>query len=197
MKNLKILFTILLISNHLFSQETEDKTVESLTSKGSVLLEINTGLGGAHLSDTGIRFSSQGDLKYWNFGFEGGYFIIDNLSIKAGLGYGHIDSDISTTTFSYKVGAKYYLLGKVPISINYSGASVKREWDVLLQSNDPIVGDYDTTQNPKLIDFSLGYAFFLGKKIAIEPGLNYALSLDKEVVENNIFRVNIGCVLFL
>ncbi|MGB1308791.1 MAG: autotransporter outer membrane beta-barrel domain-containing protein [Oceanihabitans sp.] len=157
----------------------DEETTGGQTDKGSWLIEANTGFGGAHSADTGIRYRSQGDFSSWNFGLEGGYFVMDNLAVKAGLGYGGADNGVSdTNTFSYKVGAKYYVIGMIPVGIDYTGSSTK-----------------GASQDPSYLGVQAGYAWFLGQNVSIEPGLRYNHSLNDKFTEDGLFEVNIGFAL--
>lgn len=97
---------------------------------------------------------------------------MDDLAIKAGLGYSDLDF---TSIFSYKVGAKYYIISKTPFQIDINGASIK-----------------DSSENPLWLGLQGGYAFFLGENVSIEPGLRYSVSLNKQVTDKGLFEARIG-----
>jgi hypothetical protein len=83
------------------------------------------------------------------------------------------------TILSYKVGAKYYLLDRIPFQIDVSGINVS---------------NYNFE-----LGFQGGYAFFLGEKknISIEPGLRYSLPLQSNPgTINNMFQANVGFSIF-
>ena len=177
----KVLFIALALVglNFANAQEEAKESNGSALSKGSWLVEANTGFGGAHTADTSIRFSSQGDVSSFNLGLEGGYFIMDDLALKAGLGYGSINTDVfDTNTFSYKIGAKYYVASKFPVSVDYTGSSTK-----------------DAVENPSYLGFGAGYAWFVADNISIEPGLRYNLSLNEDFTDEGLLRINIGFAL--
>ncbi|GAA3507983.1 hypothetical protein GCM10022393_17630 [Aquimarina addita] len=160
------------------AQDTEQ------TATGKWLIEANTGFGAAHTANTGFRYyaiSDDGGSGY-NLGLEGGYFVMDNLALKVGLGYGsnkqNSDAD-SFSTFSYKIGAKYYVTGKIPLQVDYSGLSVK-----------------DADDNPSFLGLQAGYAIFLGDVVSIEPGVRYNLTLDDEIAQS-VFQLNIGFAVHL
>jgi opacity protein-like surface antigen len=172
-------FAIALVSLFVFafSSYAQDG---SQTAKGSWLVEANTGFGGgdtgfAHTANTGFGLTSFGDTTIWSIGGEAGYFIEDNLAIKAGLGYS--DFDI-TSAFSYKLGAKYYVINIIPIQVDVTGASFK-----------------DVDENPLWLGLQGGYAIFVSDQISIEPGLRYNLSLNKDFTDEGIFEFRIGFAL--
>lgn len=73
------------------------------------------------------------------------------LAIKPGLAYGESNVDtgiveLNSSAFTYKIGAKYYIIGVIPIQADYSGASIKNIDD-----------------NPSYIGFQGGYAWFSGE----------------------------------
>ncbi|EZH75539.1 hypothetical protein ATO12_01790 [Aquimarina atlantica] len=153
------------------------------TTKGKWLIEANTNFGAASASNTSIQFTSFSDNggSTFNIGAEVGYFIMDDLSLKAGLGYGSVDKggdSESFDSFSYKIGAKYYIIGVIPVQIDYNGAST------------------DLNQDPSYFGVQGGYAFFLGDKVSIEPGLRYNFSLDDRF-HKDAFQLNIGFVIHL
>jgi len=153
------------------------------TTKGKWLIEANTNFGAAHTANTGIQFTTFSDDagSRFNVGLEGGYFLMDNLAVKVGLGYGtvKVNSDADAVDrFSYKIGAKYYIIGSIPVQIDYSGVST------------------DADEDPSFFGIQGGYAIFLGDNVSIEPGLRYNLSLNDDFF-TDAFQVNIGFAIHL
>lgn len=154
-------------------------SAQEQTKKGKYLIEGNTSFGGNGLGNTGFALSSEDGTTSWNIGAEGGYFVMDNLAVKAGLGYGDTGADYGGSTFSYKVGAKYYVINKIPFEVSYTGASVK-----------------DADENPSYLGIQGGYAWFIGNNISIEPGLRYNLTLnDNYGTGKDVLQFNIGFAL--
>jgi len=149
------------------------------TSKGKFLIEANT--GNAMLGTTGIYFSSQDGASNFNIGLDGGYFVMDKLAVKAGLGYGGSEpkEGDGVSSFSYRLGAKYYAMSKIPFTLDLTGAS----GDAVENFN----GD-----TPLWLGVGAGYAFFLGENVSIEPGLRYNHSLNEDYTDKGIFQVNVG-----
>lgn len=145
------------------------------TAKGKWLIEANTGFGDQFLGNTGFGLRSEDGDTSWSIGAEGGYFVMDDLAIKAGLGYTDMGGDVSA--FAYKVGAKYYIISQIPVQVDYSGVSVK-----------------DADENPSYLGLQAGYAIFLGQNVSIEPGLRYNLSMNNDFYED-VFQVRIGFAL--
>nr|WP_315152768.1 hypothetical protein [uncultured Flavobacterium sp.] len=144
------------------------------TKKGKWLIEANTAFGAPMSGNTSFQLASADGETQWNLGAEGGYFVADNLAVKAGLGYG----DLGTNIFSYKLGAKYYLLNKFPLEASFTGASIE-----------------DAPENPLYLGLQGGYAWFLGPNVSIEPGLRYNISLNDDYSKEGIFQLNIGFAL--
>lgn len=98
MKKLILTVTVLFIFGFINAQDK--------TKKGDLLLEVNTGFG-AGVGNTGIRFYSDESGSSYSFGAEGGYFVIDNLGLKLGVGYGGDSPKVGTATsdLGYKLGA--------------------------------------------------------------------------------------------
>lgn len=165
----KIVFAALAVLTFGFANAQEQ------TAKGKWLIETNTGFGATNVGNTGFHLSSTDGETAWGIGAEAGYFVADNLAVKAGLGYD--DLGHSVNAFSYKVGAKYYLLNKFPLEASYTGASAK-----------------DAVENPSYLGLQGGYAWFIGKNISIEPGLRYNITLNEDYGKD-VFQFNVGFAL--
>lgn len=149
------------------------------TSKGKILIEANT--GNAMLGTTGIYFTSQDGNSSYSVGLDGGYFIMDNLAIKAGLGINGFSGDgDSASAFAYRLGAKYYVNSMIPVTLDLTGASGK-----------DVYGD----EAPMWLGIGAGYAWFIGNNVSIEPGLRYNHSLNENFTDKGVFQVNIGFAL--
>ncbi|ADY28033.1 hypothetical protein [Cellulophaga lytica] len=161
------------------AQDAATSTNGGQTAQGKWLIEANTGFGSASAANTGFSLTSVDGNTSWNLGAEGGYFVADDLAVKVGLGYGDNGSDgPASSTFSYKVGAKYYIASMIPVQVDYSGASIK---------------DFD--ENPSYLGLQGGYAIFLGENVSIEPGLRYDISMNDDYSDEGIFQVRIGFAL--
>lgn len=169
----KIILTTLAVLGFTFANAQEQ------IAKGKWLIEANTGFGSLGNGSTSFGLWSEDGNTAWNIGAEGGYFVMDKLAVKAGLGYGDNGGDFANTIFSYKVGAKYYLLNKFPLEVSYTGASIK-----------------DADENPSYVGFQGGYAWFVGKNISVEPGIRYNVTLNDDYGSGkDVFQFNIGFAL--
>lgn len=152
------------------------------TSKGKWLIEANTGFGAVTGANTSFSYTSQGDFKAMSLGAEGGYFVMDDLAIKVGIGYNSFDFGAgSTSGFAYKVGAKYYIKSMIPVQVDYSGGS---------GDNYEVAGE-----TPSYLGLQAGYAWFLGSNVSIEPGLRYNLTMNDKYTEDNALQLCIGFAL--
>lgn len=151
--------------------------------KGTILVEANT--GNAMIGSTNFSFSSTDGLTQYSLGLDGGYFVMENLAIKAGLGYQGFDPDggDSTNAFSYRLGAKYYLANQFPVTVDLTGASGDGAENSL-------------GENPLWLGLGGGYAWFITDSISIEPGLRYNVSLNEDYAEEGIFQFNVGFALY-
>jgi hypothetical protein len=148
------------------------------TAKGKILIEANT--GSAMIGTTSLTYASQDGNSNYNVGLDGGYFVINNLALKAGLGYGGQKDDFSdTNTFSYRLGAKYYIVNQFPVGLDLTGASIK-----------------DAAENPMWLGIQGGYALFLGNNVALEPSVRYNHSLNENYTDKGVFQFNVGFSLF-
>ena len=143
------------------------------TEQGELFLEANTGT--AATGNTSFSLSASDGNTAWSVGIDGGYFVMDDLAIKAGLGYTD-PGDLIDGTFVYKLGAKYYLNGIIPLGADFTGFTT-----------DGFNGSWFGLQG--------GYAVFLGDNVAIEPTLRYNIALGDDV--NSAFQALVGFVIFL
>ena len=133
----------------------------SALSEGSWLIEVNTGSWAT--GSTAFSLTSIDGNTAWSAGAEAGYFVIDNLAIKAGLGYA--DDGFNDGIFAYKVGAKYYVDGEFPLGVDFTGISQDGE-------------------SANWVGLQGGYAWFVAPNVSIEPTLRYNLTLDDQKAES-------------
>lgn len=120
-------------------------------------------------------------VSEFNLDLNGGYFLINDLSLDVGLFYnrekvdGYKDAD---SQLGAEIGARYYL----PFKLVF-GAS----FDVIV---------YDSGESVTGTGFNLkaGYAWFVKDNIAIEPGVQYRIGLSDEDdgTKCNNFGVKVG-----
>ncbi len=146
--------------------------------KGDLMLEANTGFG-ASVGSTAFGFTSGDGFSAYNIGLEGGYFVMDDLALKVGLGYGGEKQDGSeaTSVLGYKIGAKYYILSMIPVEVSYNGISVK-----------------DADKNPSFVGLQAGYAIMLNDNVSLEPGIRYNNTLDDKIAKS-FLQFNVGFAL--
>ena len=140
-------------------------------AKGKWLIETNTGFGVGNIGGTSSALWITDGQTSWNIGVEGGYFIVDRLAVKVGLGYGDNGKDNS---FSCKIGGKYYVLNKFPVEVSYTGQTLE---------------NYPTIS---YLGLQGGYAWFVSKNISIEPGVRYNIGLNDY---KDVFQFNVGFAL--
>ena len=150
-------------------------TVNAQTDQGSFLIETN--IANQMVGTTSFALQSYDGETAYSLGVDGGYFIMDDLAIKVGLGYAS-NSVTDENVFSYRLGAKYYLMGNIPLTLDYTGASIK-----------------DLDENPSWVGIGAGYAIFLGSNVSIEPGLRYNLTMNDKFSKENLLQFNIGFAL--
>jgi hypothetical protein len=176
----KIILTMAAVFAVSFANAQDKKeSTGGQTSKGKWLVEANT--GNAMLGTTGFYYASSDGESQYNFGFDGGYFIMDDLALKAGLGYGG-DSFTSTSAFSYRLGAKYYVKSMIPVTVDLTGASGDAVENAL-------------GETPMWLGLGAGYAWFVSDNISIEPGLRYNMSLNDKYTDEAVLQFNIGFAL--
>ena len=154
------------------AQDKEMDNNDGQTSEGKWLIEANTGSWTTGNTSFSLLSVDGGDTA-WSVGVEGGYFIIKDLAIKAGLGYS--DNGFGNTPFNYKIGVKYYIVSQFPVGIDFTGIS----------------GDGN---NANWVGFQGGYAWFVSDTVSIEPAIRYNATLDENKA-NSAFQGLIGFAL--
>ena len=160
----------------------QDDSANAPTDKGSWLIEANT--GNAVLGTTGIYFASSDGSSSYNVGLDGGYFIMDDLAVKVGLGFGGSSPDggDATSAFSYRIGGKYYIKSMIPVTLDLTGSS-----------GDAV--ENFAGETPMWLGIGAGYAWFVSDNVSIEPGVRYNHSLNEDFTDKGVFQVNIGFAL--
>ena len=175
----KTILTAIALFGLIFTSNAQDSG-GGQTDEGNWLIEVNTGFGGdltaAQGASTGFGLSTSDGVTIWSMGFEGGYFVKDDLALKAGLGYTDLDG---FSFFSFKFGAKYYIDSQFPIQVDLTGASIQ-----------------DAPENPLWLGLQGGYAIFLNDYVSIEPGLRYNVSLNDQFSEDGVLELRVGFAVY-
>ena len=171
----KVLLIAALAVFGLSNVNAQDDQEHGPIQEGKWLIEINT--GSWTTGNTAFSLTSVDGNTMWSVGAEGGYFVVDNLAIKAGLGYQDYGNDSSA--FAYKIGAKYYIANQFPVGLDYTGVSYK-----------------DVDENPSYVGVEGGYAWFITPKVSIEPKLRYNVSMNSDFYDDAL-QVLIGFAIHL
>jgi hypothetical protein len=171
----KIIMTAIAVAGFAFANAQSKDTGSGQTAKGKFLIEANTGFGAP--GATSFQFSNSDGASEYNIGVEGGYFVADNLALKVGLGFGGTSpkEGDGVTQLGYKIGAKYYIMGMIPVAADFFGTK-------------PNEGDANNG-----IGFQGGYAIFLGDNVSIEPGIRYNHLLTEGA--EGVLQFNVGFAL--
>lgn len=184
-KILVLLFTLLALISPIHAQQMEHKNKKKPRIIPKNTWSIETNVSNAIWTQTefvrpstGVGMSTADEEFILALGAEGAYFVLDNLALKLGFGVNlHSVSRYLSTTFSYRVGAKYYAWRKFPIQTDISGAAERD------------AGGY------WFWGIRMGYAFFLALNIAIEPSIRYNAELNVSPI--NYWEGHIAFSLFL
>lgn len=164
-----LLTVVVIFFFHSLSITAQERT-NSFDRKGKVLVETGYNLVGGLLGgSTGFYLTSNEGQTITSLGLDGGYFISQNLAIKARLGL--LTTGESLTSFS--IGAKYYIAGTIPIDIGVGGFSFIGE--TVFQG----VG-------------TVGYGIRLAPNINLEPKLGVQF-----ISESTGFTAGVGFSMFL
>ena len=129
---------------------------------------------------TGLNMSYSGADKF-NLGVEakGGYMVADNWMALAMAGYSHSGQDGIDDTFQAGVGGRYYIIENGL----YMGVNAK-----FVRGN--------SSYNDFMPGIELGYAFFLGRSVTVEPAVYYDQSIKNHSDFSKVgLRVGVGIYL--
>jgi hypothetical protein len=110
------------------------------------------------------------DLTQFGLNLAGGQFVVDNLAVKANLGYMMLKPEDSGTFSLFTIGAgvRYYLPSNL-----FGGFGLSQN---MLTIKDP--DDTKMTMSALMAALEVGYSINITEKVAFEPSLNYGLSLS-------------------
>ncbi len=159
-------------------KESKPESEKEELSTSKLFFEINTGTNTT--GNTGFALESTDGSTNWSIGGEAGYFIIPNLAAKVGLGIGgQSTSGDSSTAFNFKIGGKYYIMGNIPVGLDFTGSSAGGN-------------------TASWIGLQGGYTINLNDNLAIEPTLRYNLATkSKEEGGVSILQATVGFIWFL
>ncbi len=129
---------------------------------------------------TGLNMSYSGADKF-NLGIEakGGYMVADNWMALAMAGYSHSGQDGVDDTFQAGVGGRYYIIENGL----YMGVNAK-----FVRGN--------SSYNDFMPGIELGYAFFLGRSVTVEPAVYYDQSIKNHSDYSKVgLRIGVGIYL--
>ncbi len=163
MKKVLLTIAIAILGFTANAQESEGQT-----EKGKFVIEANT--GSASTGNTAFSFASSNGSSSFAIGLDGGYFFMDDLAVKAGLGYNDVNE-----SFTYKIGAEYYIGGQFPVGIDFTGSS------------------FDGG-SVNWLGLQAGYAYFLGENVSVKPAVRYNVGLEDG--QSGVFQGLIGFALY-
>lgn len=129
---------------------------------------------------TGLNMSYSGAEKF-NLGVEakGGYLVADNWMALAMAAYSHNGTEGVDDTFEAGVGGRYYIIQNGL----YMGVNAK-----FVRGNN--------NYNDFMPGIELGYAFFLGKSVTVEPAVYYDQSIKNHSDYSKVgLRIGVGIYL--
>lgn len=157
---------------------------------------------------TNISFNSvtisAGDGKTGmnRFGLQatGGYAIIDNLGLVAGLGYQSASYEGSGLgAFNVFVGARYYIVQGFYAGANFAFGNLSANNNEKTGTGSIASGSNNGTTLG--VEANAGYSFFISDRFAIEPSLSFYYGISNKMADQkfnlNMFSVNFGFIYLL
>ena len=127
--------------------------------KGNILVETDYSIVSGILGGTGAGVISDNTRTSITLGFDGGYFVTNRTALLFRLGV--FSPAGNNTLISLGVGGKYYLLDRIPISLDFG----------------MIVGENQEFSSSNTIfngNLNVGYAIPLADNIFLEPNVGYS-----------------------
>ena len=128
------------------------------TESGSMTIETSSNLG-----------ASFGDVTTFNLNVGGGYFVVDNLAVMAGLGVADYGGGAET---AFGLGARYYM-GKMFAGVMYD-----------------IPGE-----DMSNLDITAGYLWMLTDNVSIQPMVEYWMDMS-EAEADGVMSIKVGFGLY-
>lgn len=159
MKKLVLVFAMFFATLGM-AQSQNVSRADVATQKGNYTVGLNT---------SGLGFSTVKDgLSTFDAGLNVGGFVEDRLALVAKVGYGSLHyGETNLNDWSYGAGLKYYMAGVLPLQLDWSGSTGST-----VQPDASFVGA------------RIGYAWFVGKNISIEPQLGHQWSTNRDNYPN-------------
>ncbi len=152
-----------------------------------------------NISFNAVTISSDGSKESMSrFGVQasGGYAVIDNLALIAGVGFqtGKYSTS-SMGLFDAFVGARYYFIPSLYAGLNAVVGNVS------LKNNTGSGTSVPNTGTTFGLEANVGYSWFLSERFALEPSLSFYYGLVNQMASTkfnlNMFSVNIGFLYYL
>lgn len=158
---------------------TQAQETHPAIQKGKIMVETNFTPFGT--GNSGFSYSKTDGSKAWQVGASAGYFVMNKLAVKAGIGYskteleldfgGGTSAIIDRDALTYQIGAKYYIINCIPVQVDFNGTKL---------------GDVKTN----FIGGQVGYAWFIKDNMALEPAVKYNLGVNDN--SGNVFSAGLG-----
>ena len=170
---LTVFITLFCIIPSVFSQTEQGKWLVGAAS------DLNFSVSSSDGSDE--------NTTSFNIGGQVGYFIVDNLTVGARWGFSNSSrGSLSSNSLSVGPGVRYYVNSTFFLGALFS-------YNRRSSNNGQSKSSFDFTT----LGLEAGYPVWLGKKVAIEPGLFYSRAMGNDVANTNSFGLNIGFNLYL
>jgi len=162
------------------AQEKKERSNKTQTDKGKFF--VNTTFGAFNdvkrFGSTRLGSFGKDDL---NLGLSGGYFIKKDLALITGF---KIRDNSYINEIAFEVGAKKYFKNNIFVSADVGG--IMNSYNQIL--NRPKPADYNAFK----AGVNVGYAWFIGKYLAIEPNIRYQSEFSNAVGVESFIDLNLG-----
>jgi opacity protein-like surface antigen len=188
MKKNNIICLFVLLSVALLSAKADAHTIKEGT--------ITIGISGFNLNRD---FDAGNNSREYDIDLDGGYFLMDNIEIGAGMSYDHYYDALQTnTSWSLSPYVRYH----EPLNVNsnvYGGVGV-----FFTGYDNDYSSSNKTTEDSSGITFRMGWEYFFNDNVSLNVGFSYSraewsntgqsISSEKE---NRFYWPQIGLRVFL
>lgn len=134
---------------------------------------------GAQTTGLGLNygFLDKASQTDFNLSVNGGYVFANKFAADATLGFDtwSVKDGVSSSTFTYGIGVRYYPVGNWFARVGFDGAAIK-----------------DADENPMYAGLTLGYDWFVSEKVFFEPAIYYKKGLNDKIDETNNLGLQLG-----
>ncbi|MBV1924136.1 MAG: autotransporter outer membrane beta-barrel domain-containing protein [Flavobacteriaceae bacterium] len=200
MKNSLLLFFLIFSLQTMFSQETEEST--NPTDKGHYIVDGSVYFSTNNSTSESDGYKSETDSFSMGLSPKAAYFVIDRLAIglEASVGFTDFEHTNSEGT-KYSSNSRHILIG--PFMRYYLSNGLFGQASLGFGTTKSKQDDFEDNKSDSFrSQIGIGYAFFIGPQVSIEPLVSYHFNKTTHDISNrestsNGFRLGAGFTIYI